>query len=128
MAIRIQITGSDILSYNIWSKIVLIQNHFPHPGDYQKMVPVAKFNEHPLGIAHRANSTSRIFHKGEFVKRADLATWNNLHPYGNHFNPGRGTTYGVKHNLKEQQDIQQWPMYDPSLLKSDGKFTTEYGS
>lgn len=92
------------------------------------MVPVAKFNEHPLGMQHKTNSTSRTFHKGEFVKRADLATWNNLHPYGNQFNPGRGTTYGNKHNSKEQQPIQQWPMYDPSLIRSDGKFTTENGS
>lgn len=92
------------------------------------MVPIATFNEHPLGMPHRTNSTSRTYHKGEFTKRADLATWNNLHPYGNDFNPERGTTYGTKHNLKEQQPIQQWPMYDPQLIRSDGKFTTEYGT
>lgn len=51
-------------------------------------------------MPHTTNSTSRTFHKGDFTKRADLATWNNLHPYGNGFSPDRGTTYGTKHNFK----------------------------
>jgi hypothetical protein len=90
------------------------------------MVPVAKFNEHPMGFPHKANSTHRTFHKGEFVKATDLATWNNLHPYGNAFDPNRGTTYSQHHSDKEQHPIQQWPMYEPALLKSEGKFSTEH--
>jgi hypothetical protein len=41
-----------------------------------------------------------------------------MHPYGNDINPERGTYYGTTHNFKDQQPIQQWPMYDPALLKS----------
>ena len=88
------------------------------------MVPIATFNEHPMGFPHRTNSTNRTYHKGEWTKRADLATWNNMHPYGNGFDPNRGTTYGNMHNSKEMQPIQQWPMYEPQLIKSDGKFET----
>jgi hypothetical protein len=90
------------------------------------MVPIATFNEHPRGFPHTANSTHRSFFKGEQTKRSDLAKWNNLHPYGNEFDPNRGTTYGNMHSFKEQQPVQQWPMYDPSLIKSEGKFETEY--
>lgn len=57
------------------------------------MVPIATFNEHPLGMPHKTTSTHRNFFKGEHTPRADLATWNNLHPYGNEFNPIRGTHY-----------------------------------
>jgi len=64
------------------------------------MVPVAKFNEHPMGFPHRTNSTNRTYHKGEHGDAAPLARWNNMHPYGNDFNPDRGTHYGDKHNLK----------------------------
>ena len=103
-----------------------MQNKHPNPGKYDKMVPIATFNEHPMGFPHKTNSTSRTFHKGEFVKKADLATWNNLHPYGNDFDPNRGSTYGNKHNYKEMQPIQQWPMHDPKLIKTDGKFESEY--
>ena len=92
------------------------------------MVPIATFNEHPMGFAHKTNSTNRTFHKGQFTKRADLATWNNLHPYGNGFNPDRGTTYGNKHNEKNQPPIQQWPNYDPRPIVTDGIFTTENGT
>jgi hypothetical protein len=92
------------------------------------MVPVATFNEHPLGMPHTANSTSRTHFKGEFTKRSDLATWKNLHPYGNDFNPDKKTTYGTMHNFKDKQPTQQWPMYEPRLIQSDGKFTTEAGS
>lgn len=89
------------------------------------MVPVAKFNEHPLGMPHKTNSTHRTFHKGEYADAAPLATWNNLHPYGNGFDPNRGTTYVQHHGTKEQQPIQQWPMYDPQLIRSEGKFVSE---
>lgn len=75
-------------------------NTYPNPGSYEKMVPVATFNEHPRGFAHKTNSTHRTFFKGDQTKRADLATWNNLHPYGNDFDPNRGTTYGNLHNSK----------------------------
>ena len=90
------------------------------------MVQIATFNEHPMGFPHKTNSTSRTYHKGEFVKRADLATWNNLHPYGNDFDPNRGTTYGNKHNKKDQPPIQNWPMYEPRPIVTDGKFQTEH--
>lgn len=89
------------------------------------MVPVAKFNEHPMGFAHKTNSTHRTFYKGDFVPATKLATWNNLHPYGNAFDPMRGTTYSHHHSDKEVTPTQQWPMYEPDLLRSDGKFTTE---
>jgi hypothetical protein len=77
------------------------------------MVPVAKFNEHPMGFAHKTTSTHRTFHKGDSVPAAKPATWNNLRPYGNNFDPNRGTTYGHHHSDKEQHPIQQWPMYEP---------------
>ncbi len=89
------------------------------------MVPVAKFNEHPMGMPHTTNSTHRTFYKGEHVDAAPLATWNNLHPYGNNFDPNRGTTYSNQHGFKDKQPIQQWPMYDPQLIKSEGKFVSE---
>lgn len=89
------------------------------------MVPIATFNEHPLGMPHRTNSTSRTHFKGEFTKRADLAQWNNMHPYGNDFNREKETAYKTFHNLKEKQPIQVWPMYEPRLLKSSGKFISE---
>ena len=90
------------------------------------MVPIATFNEHPMGMPHTTNSTSRAFHKGEYSKKADLATWNNLHPYGNSFSPNKGTTSGNQHNKKEMQPIQQWPMDDPRLIVTAGRFSTEY--
>jgi hypothetical protein len=82
------------------------------------MVPVAKFNEHPMGFPHRTNSTHRTYHDGKYVEASKLATWNNLHPYGNDFDPNRGTTYGDKHNSKEKQPIQMWPMHQPQLIQS----------
>jgi len=57
------------------------------------MVPIATFNEHPMGMPHRTNSTHRTFYKGEHVDASKLATWNNLHPYGNDVDPNRMTTY-----------------------------------
>ena len=60
------------------------------------------------------------------VKKADLATWNNLHPYGNDFDPNRGTTYGKMHNSKEKDPIQNWPMHEPRPIVTDGKFESEY--
>lgn len=60
------------------------------------------------------------------VKKADLATWNNLHPYGNDFDPNRGTTYGKMHNSKEKAPIQNWPMHEPRPIVTDGKFESEY--
>jgi len=74
------------------------------------MVPIATFNEHPMGFAHKTNSTHRTFFKGDHASASQLATWNNLHPYGNAFDPKRGTTYSNFHNPKEKQPIQQWPM------------------
>ena len=64
------------------------------------MVPVAKFNEHPMGFPHKTNSTSRTYHKGDFAQVTPIATWSNLHPYGNDFDPNRGTTYENNHNFK----------------------------
>jgi len=64
------------------------------------MVPVAQFNEHPRGFPHTTNSTQRSHFKGAHKDPADLATWNNMHPYGNDFNPDRGTHYGDKHGPK----------------------------
>ena len=81
-----------------------------------------------MGFPHTANSTHRTFHKGDYVKPSDIATWNNMHPYGNNFDPNRGTTYGNKHGSKEKQPIQMWPMNQPELIVTDGKFTTEYGT
>ena len=92
------------------------------------MVPIATFNEHPRGFAHKTNSTHRTFFKGEHVDPSKIATWNNMHPYGNNFNPDRGTHNGDKHGQKQQQPIQQWPMYEPQLIKSETKFLTEYGT
>jgi hypothetical protein len=89
------------------------------------MVPIAKFNEHPMGFAHKTNSTHRTFFKGEHASASKLSTWNNLHPYGNDFDPNRGTTYGQHHSSKDKQPIQIWPMHEPQLIISDGKFTTE---
>ena len=51
-----------------------------------------------------------------------------MHPYGNNFDPNRGTNYSNKHGSKEQQPIQSWPMNEPQLIVTDGKFTTEYGT
>ena len=64
------------------------------------MVPVATFNEHPLGLPHRGNSTHRNFYKGQHADATTLATWNNMHPYGNDFDPDRGTTYKNNHGYK----------------------------
>ena len=90
------------------------------------MVPIATFNEHPMGFPHTANSTHRSHFDGKWVPRSDIAEWNNLHPYGNDFNPDRGTHYGDKHNSKDQPGIQQWPNDDPRHLAAKGKFSTEY--
>lgn len=64
------------------------------------MVPIATFNEHPMGFAHKTNSTHRSHFTGNQCPRSDIATWKNLHPYGNDFNPDRGTHNGDKHNKK----------------------------
>lgn len=90
------------------------------------MVPIATFNEHPMGFPHTTNSTHRTFFDGKTCNPSDIAKWNNLHPYGNDFNPDRGTQYGQKHSSKVKHDIQQWPNYDPRLIVSKGKFSTEY--
>jgi hypothetical protein len=104
-----------------------MQNAYPNPGKYDKMIPVATFNVHTLGLPHKAKSTSKIFYKGEQVPRSNLATWNNMHPYGNSFDPHRGTTYSSHHSTsKEVLPAQQWSNYDPQLIKSEGKFDTEY--
>lgn len=92
------------------------------------MVPVVEFNEHPHGLPHTANSTHRTFFKGDQTKKADLAKWNNLHPYGNNFDPNRGTTYGGNHNSKEQYPTQNWPMHEPRPIVTDGKFESEHQS
>lgn len=73
-------------------------------------------------------TTHQDHFRGEPYPRADLATWNNLHPYGNDFDSNRSTTYRSQHGSKEKQPIQSWPMYDPRLLTSKGKFSTEYKS
>lgn len=64
------------------------------------MVPIATFNEHPMGFPHKTNSTHRSHFTGNQCPRSDIATWKNLHPYGNDFNPDRGTHNGDKHNKK----------------------------
>ena len=49
--------------------------------------------------------------KGEFVPRADLATWNNLNPVANDlFNPQKSTIYEKEYSKNQKQPIQQWPM------------------
>ena len=59
------------------------------------MVPIAVWNEHPLGMKHRESSTNSRLMKGEFVSRSELATWNNLNPIANDlFNPKSDTHYG----------------------------------
>ena len=92
------------------------------------MVPIAAFNQHVRGMPHKTNSSHRDHYRGAPGKQADLATWNNLHPYGNQFNPERGTQYGSTHNGKEIQPTQAWPNNDPRLITSKGKFSTEYKS
>lgn len=42
-------------------------NKFPNHGSFDKMVPIAKFNEHPMGFPHKTNSTYRTYHKGDYV-------------------------------------------------------------
>ena len=64
------------------------------------MVPIATFNEHPMGFAHKTNSTNRDHFNGKGCPASDLSRWNNLHPYGNNFNPDRGTQSSDKHNTK----------------------------
>lgn len=66
------------------------------------MVPIATFNEHPLGMPHKGISTNNSFFKGEYTPRTELATWNNLNPYGNDFNPMRGTQYENTHGGKSK--------------------------
>ena len=47
------------------------------------MVPIATFNEHPMGFAHKTNSTHRSHFDGKTCPASDIAKWNNMHPYGN---------------------------------------------
>lgn len=75
-------------------------NHYPHNGDFEKMVPVATWNEHPMGLHFSPKTTHRKHYKGEPYPKADLATWNNMHPYGNDFNQSKPTTYRSTHNIK----------------------------
>ena len=72
----------------------------------------------------KKNTTNRDHFKGQHTNRSDIAKWNNLHPYGNNFNPNRNTHYESTHNKKDQHPLQKWPMYDPRLIVTDGKFTT----
>ena len=66
------------------------------------MVPIATFNEHPSGLPHKTDSTYQSHYDGKGCPPSKMATWNNLHPYGNDFNPDRGTQYGDKHNKKDR--------------------------
>ena len=70
-----------------------------------------------MGFPHKTNSTSRTYHDGKHVDPSKLAKWNNLHPYGNDFDPNRGTTYGENHSSKEKQPIQIWPMHQTQLIQ-----------
>lgn len=64
------------------------------------MVPIAVFNEHPMGMPFNTISTQQDHFRGEPYPAAELATWNNMNPYGNDFDPNRNTTYRSFHNSK----------------------------
>lgn len=91
------------------------------------MVPIAVWDKAPTGLPFHGDSDHRRSYKDPKGEPAQLATWNNMHPYGNDFDPNRGTTYGTMHGAKTRQPIQNWPL-DPfeESLKSPGKFDTEY--
>lgn len=90
------------------------------------MVPVASWDRAPTGLPFAGNSDYRRSYADPKGSPAELATWNNMHPYGNAFDPRRGTTYGSEHTPKERQPIQAWPIPYEETLKSPGKFGTEY--
>lgn len=93
------------------------------------MVPIAVWNEHPLGLKHKETTTNSRYFKGEFRSRSELATWNNLNPVANDlFNGDKRTMYGSFYGKKERQPIQQWPMTEHKLITTNGTFNTEMKS
>ena len=90
------------------------------------MVPIATWDKAPTGLPFNGNSDNRRSYVDPKGSPSKLATWNNLHPYGNAFDPNRGTTYGNLHNFKEKQPIQPFPIPYEETLKSPGKFGSEY--
>lgn len=91
------------------------------------MVPIAVWDKAPTGMPFAGNSNHRISYKDpQGAPPANLATWNNLHPYGNDFDPNRGTTYQQHHGPKERQPIQDFKIPYEEILKNPGKYGTEY--
>lgn len=73
------------------------------------MVPFVAWDKAPTGLPFSGNSNHRVSYKDpKGAPSAQLATWNNLHPYGNEFDPNRGTTYSDYHGPKERQPIQDF--------------------
>ena len=89
------------------------------------MVPIAVWNEHPLGMKHLADTANSRHFKGKFRSRSELATWNNLNPVANElFDPKKSTMYQTHFGRKELQQNQKWPMPEHKLITTQGSFNT----